>query len=400
MKFALVSHVFPPTWSGQSVVLSRLLDGLSSNQYCLISRVDYGIETTDGVHMPRLTGKYFYLPAELNIIRGQRFRLTNFARGFLNTMVGVMARGRRIARIVQSEKCDAIISCSGDLLDLPAAYFASRLARVPFYPYFFDYYAYQFIEPMTHRHAAFMEPYLVRGAKDVIVPNETLAAELKQRYGIEPAVIHNPCDLSQYSSALTERPARSEGEIKITYTGAIYDAHFDAFRNLLTAIKALGRGDVRLHVYTALPRVYLEANGIHGPVVFHDHVATNKVSAIQNQSDILFLPLAFDSPYPEIIRTSAPGKLGEYLAAGRPVLVHAPADSFASWYFRLHECGTVVDRNDAAEVRQALQQLLSDAELRRRLSHNARKQAESDFSVEKARAVFYDLMGLDSVGLN
>ena len=46
-------------------------------------------------------------------------------------------RSRAIRAVVQKEQCGAIVACSGgaDLLDLPAAYLASRLARVRFYPY-------------------------------------------------------------------------------------------------------------------------------------------------------------------------------------------------------------------------------------------------------------------------
>jgi len=207
-------------------------------------------------------------------------------------------------------------------------------------------------------------------------------------------VIHNPCDLAQYSAPANDERGEITGEVRIIYTGAIYDAHFDAFKNLLSAIETLDR-NVWLHVYTALPREYLEYHGIRGRVVIHDHVPAAEVPAIQHEADMLFLPLAFDSPYPEIIRTSAPGKLGEYLAAGKPVLVHAPQGSFASWYFREHECGAVVDENDSAALARTIEQLLLDGELRRRLSHNAWRQAVSDFSIEKARGAFYKLLNLD-----
>jgi glycosyltransferase involved in cell wall biosynthesis len=345
--------------------------------------------------MPKLPGKYYHLPPEYSIIRGQRFRVVNSLRRIFNTMMGIATRGRRIAKIVKDEKCEAIISCSGDLLDLPAAYFASRLTGVPFYPYVFDYYAYQFVDVERRHHAAFLEPFLIRGAKNVIVPNETLAEELHQRYGSETTVLHNPTYLSQYSSVIADDTDRIAGQVRIVYTGAIYDAHFDAFRNLLRAIENLDRDDVRLHVYTALPREWLEANGIRGPIVIHDHVATEKIPSIQKEADILFLPLAFECPYPEIIRTSAPVKLGEYLAAGRPVLVHSPPDCFLSWYFRRHECGIVVDQNDAAAVGRAIEQILADPNLRRRVSENAWRQAVSDFSIEGGRAEFCNLLKLD-----
>ena len=395
MKFALVSHVLPPMWSGQSVVLYRLLKDLNPDQYCLISWADYSGDSSEGTHMPRLPARYWRLPPEFSINRGgYRFGPVNSARAILNASIGIATRGRRIAKIVKREGCEAIVSCSGDLLDPPAAYFASRLTGVPYYPYFFDYYAHQFIDPRVRALATFLEPYLVRGAKDVIVPNETLAEELRRQHGVQSTVIHNPCNLSQYSPISNSDRTSITGEIKITYTGAVYEAHFDAFKNLLTAIEALDR-EIWLHVYTALPREYLEANGIRGRVIIHGHVPTEEIPSIQRKADILFLPLAFDSPYPEIIRTSAPGKLGEYLAAGKPVLAHAPTDCFVSWYFRRHECGTVVDRNDPMELARAIDQLIRDGELRRRLSHNARQQAAADFSIEKAQKAFYGLLNLD-----
>jgi len=392
MKFALVSHVLPPMWSGQSVVLYRLLKDLSPDQYCLISWADYSSDSPQEAHLPRLPAKYWRLPPEFIINRGAyRFRLI---RRILNASIAIAERGWRIARIVRREGCKAIVSCSGDLLDPPAAYFASRLTGVPFYPYFFDYYAYQFIDPEVRATATFLEPYLVRGAKGVIVPNEALAEELRRRYGVESTVIHNACDLSRSSTVSSGDRTDTSDEIKITFTGAVYDAHFDAFRNLLAAIETLDR-EVWLHVYTALPREYLETNGIRGRVVIHDHVPAAEIPSIQSGTDILFLPLAFDSPYPEIIRTSAPVKLGEYLAVGKPVLAHAPSDSFISWYFHRYECGTIVDRNDPVELARAVDQLLRDGELRRRLSHNARKQAAAEFSIEKAQKTFYDLLKLD-----
>ena len=75
---------------------------------------------------------------------------------------------------------------------------------------------------------------------------------------------------------------------------------------------------------------------------------------IQRNADILFLPLAFNSPYPEIIKTSSPGEIGEYLAGKKPILVHAPSDSFISWYFRKYNCGCVVDDDDSEKLAAAI----------------------------------------------
>ncbi len=83
--------------------------------------------------------------------------------------------------------------------------------------------------------------------------------------------------------------------------------------------------------------------------------------------------------------------MGEYLASGRPVLAHAPADSYVTWNLREHGCGIVVDEPDASKLADAIRRLMDDGELRRRLTENARVRAV-DFSVETARAGFLKLL--------
>jgi glycosyltransferase involved in cell wall biosynthesis len=121
----------------------------------------------------------------------------------------------------------------------------------------------------------------------------------------------------------------------------------------------------------------------------------SSVPHIQREADILFLPLAFESPYePVLINTSSTSKLGEYLAARQPILVHAPKASFVSWYFRRNECGLVVDESDPAKLARGIEQILSDESLRQKLSENAWERAQTDFSVAAAQDAFDELLML------
>jgi glycosyltransferase involved in cell wall biosynthesis len=233
-------------------------------------------------------------------------------------------------------------------------------------------------------------PFVLRGAARVVVPNEFLRDEYRQRYGVEPVVIHNPSDPPEPDIA-APWPA-DPGEIKIVYTGAVYQAHYDAFRNLLEAIDLLGRPDLKLHVYTAQPPGELEREGISGPMMYHGHLPLSTALGVQRRADILFLPLAFNSSFPEgIVRTSAPGKMGEYLAGGRPILAHAPGDSFVSWYFRTYQVGSLVDHPDPLALAHAIQQIIDEPDLRRRWCENALARARTDFSLETARRRFLEL---------
>jgi glycosyltransferase involved in cell wall biosynthesis len=122
------------------------------------------------------------------------------------------------------------------------------------------------------------------------------------------------------------------------------------------------------------------------------------VPAIQKQADVLFLPLAFESPYPAIIKTSAPFKMGEYLSSRRPVVVHAPPDSFVAWYFRRHKCGVVVDRASPEPLAENIEVVLRDEELQRRLAASAWERARVDFGMNVARGKFMRLLAGRAAG--
>ena len=393
MKFALVSHVLPPAGSGQAMLIYQLLKGLDPDQYCLISQRTFLTRDYLGEYQEPLPGRHYQLPLEV-LMRGLRFGLAR-PRMRLNMPIGTVERGLRIAAIIRRERCEAVLAFTGNIVDLPASYLASRLSGVPFYAYICDYYSErEYGSPLERAFVKRAEPIVLRGAAGVITTNEMLHESLYRRYGVASTMIHHPCDLAQYEPTSGADPGECGDEVRIVYTGAIYEAHYDAFHNLLAAIAALGRPQVRLHVYTAQAPAELVAKGLRGPIVLHEHQVAAAMPGIQQGADILFLPLAFNSPYPKLIETAAPFKMGEYLASGRPILVHAPHDSFIAWYFRHHDCGLVVDEPDPAALARALERLATDGELRRRLGVNARARAEANFSVGIARDTFATLLQL------
>ncbi len=277
---------------------------------------------------------------------------------------------------------------TGDLLNLPASALASRTARLPYYVYVCDYYSYQWVNPVLRFAARRMEPRIMRGAAGAIVLNEFMRDSLARRFEIEPTLIRNPCDLSLYEGDGLGPRERDGGQAHIVYTGAVSPAQADALQNLIRAAELLDRRVAAAHIYTGQSGETLAALGLRTGFVHHAHVPHQVVPSVQRQADILFLPLAFRSPYPEIVRTSAPFKLGEYLASRRPILVHAPADSFLAWYFRRHECGLVVDQPDPAVLADSIVRLASDGTLQERLAARAWERVRLDFDSEWARRSF------------
>lgn len=395
VKIAMVSHTLPPSFSGQAIVIHRLLCELGPESYCLISNRAEGIEGFSNEYLSALPGPRYQIPQE-----------TKFWRAFVvgmhhvNMLVAVLQRARFIAGVLRRENGNVVVAWTGDVLDLPAGYIASRLVGASYFAYIQDHYSKrEFIDPVAREWATRLEPWLIKNATGIIVANETLRDDLRNQYEVEANVIHNSCDVSAYERFTPPRQPATNGDIKIVYTGDIYEAHYDAFHNLLAALELIGRDDIRLHLYTARSAEFLEEAGIKGPIILHSHHGPDEIPGIQQQADVLFLPLAFNSPYPDVIRTSSTAKVGEYMAARRPVLVHAPADSFIVRYFRENECGVVVDEKDPAQLAAAIERILTDAGLRENVCQRAWEQANSDFSLTQAQARFAQVVGLH-VGLS
>jgi hypothetical protein len=74
----------------------------------------------------------------------------------------------------------------------------------------------------------------------------------------------------------------------------------------------------------------------------------------QRAAGVLFLPLAFNAKR-EVVSTASPSKMPEYLAAERPILVHAPPFSYVVRYAREHQFAEVVDAADEDAIAHAIE---------------------------------------------
>lgn len=394
-RVAVMSEYLPPapTWAGQASVLYRLLVGLDRDRYCLLSREDFDV--------PEYRFAARRLPAPYHHLGDAVGRSPERASGRERWAIRVRrawSAARAVTRgviAVRRRRCGALVAAPDRVEDLPIAFAISRLSNTRFYPYLFDDYVTKWRHPREQAFARRVEPFLLKRSAGIIVPNEYLGDELRRRHGVKTTVVRNPCDLSAYESALGEAVDDSRRPASVIFTGAVYHAHYDAFRDLLEAIRMLGENVATLHLHTASDPSILAEEGLTGPIVFHPHAPAESMPRIQQEAQVLFLPFAFDSPYPEIVRTSAPAKMAEYLAARRPILVHAPADSFVSQYFGRHGCGIVVDEPRPAALAEALRRILGDAELRERLRASAWKRACEDFHPDRARAALAQLVGLE-----
>ena len=384
-KFALISHILPPSPSGQAVMLYRILSAVNPETYYLIASKEIFSASGHGAdsHL-HLSARHYSLPPESVINLPDRFGL-RFLSAMISNIMRVRERRKNILNILRQEPdTKAIVACSGDLADIPSGFLASRKAHIPFFAYIFDDYVYQWTGH-SRRLAKWLAPFVLRHCAGIIGPNEFICTEYQRRYGVKTILVRNPCPANEIAEGPSSRWPAESGTIKIFFAGAVYRANLDCFRNLIQALASLPEHRFTLDIFTGQSRQHLDAVGIRGePVLVHAHAPYDRIREAQRQADILFLPLSFSTPLHEAMRTAAPGKMGEYLASGRPVLAHVPADSFVADYFRRHHCGWVADQGDPEGIARELEAIIAAPERRAEITANARRQARLDFSPKTA----------------
>ncbi|MHA1364839.1 MAG: hypothetical protein ACTSP5_00305 [Candidatus Heimdallarchaeota archaeon] len=391
-KVVVVSHTLPPSCSGQAIMIHRIFKNFPEEKYSFIS-TDIDFDSKRPKATKKLPGRYFYLkpPIKLSPLHMPRLGFINtiksFFRNFFMMSITILTKTYQITRILKNEKASLVISCTANLPNIPAAFLASKITRTHFVPYIFDDFAYQ-TTGAWRLFSRVLEKYILKRSSNIIVTNEYMQAEYLKRYGVASTIIHNPTTFFEEKTTKEKLPF-SKNKVNIVYTGAIYSAQIDALYNLVQGIIASQRTNIELHLYTDTSLEILKKHHlIEDFVKYHEHVSSEKIPYILTNAQILFLPLAFDSHIPEVIRSASPGKMGDYLASEGLILVNAPADSFINWYFTHHKCGVVVSTKNPKELGEALVTIIDNKELQEKLRENAITQAKKDFIATTVRKDF------------
>ncbi|MCM2255435.1 MAG: glycosyltransferase [Vicinamibacteria bacterium] len=393
---AIVSHTLPPAPNGQAIVLGRLLEGLDHHDVLLLTSMNLEAKV-----VPRaLRAATVPLPPEPRV--STRVWGLRTAAALTDMVVRGSSRADAIRRLAGQHGARAIVCCTGEVFEMVACAHAARSLGLPFHVVMFDWYAHKFRSMpglqgrIASAFAGWAEPHLLADAAAVVVTNEVMAEELARRDGLRPVVIRLPADpdllRGDADEASASRPwPRVPPRVEIVFCGSIYHAHHGALVNLLAAIRELAPLDIGLVLYSSADPKDLAAAGIEGPFELRPWASLEEIRTAMKAADVLFLPFAFDAPFPQIVRTATPTKLPDYLASGRPLLAHVPADTFVARYLRQHECGLLVDRDDPAALAAALRRLIEEPELRARLARNARARSRADFDADDARRAFQGL---------
>jgi glycosyltransferase involved in cell wall biosynthesis len=207
-----------------------------------------------------------------------------------------------------------------------------------------------------YRILRFVERKIFSSASAILVTNEKFKQHYLKKGILNVIVLHSCVDLNRDERRMitSNVPPRRPGKLRIVFTGGIYAANEDAILCFLKAVEKLK--DVEVVFATTCQKEYLKNVNI-------GFVPKKVCYELQKSADILLLPLAFKSPYPEEIRCAFPTKALEYLAANKPILAIVPKGTFCQEFIEKNHIGIVVTEPSEQKIVEAIEKFRDPTKL-------------------------------------
>jgi glycosyltransferase involved in cell wall biosynthesis len=415
-KTLIISSYAPPAIGGPQMLFNLLCD-FPENSYCILTSF-YNIDNLSAKAGKWLKGKYIFydnphfsgfIQEKPQAAKNKPFRsfLNKLKHSikriwFLGLLSGIFIIGSQIIMMlrtgiksIKKEKIEIMVGISDYGPAMISTYLLHKITKKPYYIFLFDIYKDNFFPVFPAGFLAkIFEPKILKNAEKIIINNEGTLNFYAQEYGEKIkekiAVIHNSIFPEEYLKLNTDY--NPQPPYKIVYTGRIYWAQIESLKNLIKAVNEINDFDIKLIIFCPNPKNYLDRIGItESKKVKISTAPPEKMPEIQTQADILFLPLSFKTKSPDIINTATPAKLTDYLIAGRPILIHAPASSFLVKYAKENNFAMVINEENIEKLKEAIRKLLTDKELARQFIEHANKTFFKNHDANHNALIFQEL---------
>lgn len=415
-KTLLISSYAPPAISGGGQNLYHLIKDLPADAYSIMTSF-YNLDNVSARLGEWLPAEYIFYDNpkatkesfQTQAARGQttmkkalatRIKQALKKTGPIRVLAGppvitgqISAAVREGLKIIKEKNIELIIGFSDYGPATISSYLLHKITKKPFYLFFFDVYKGNFFPFPGGLLAKIFEPKIFQEAEKIIVTNEGTKEFYCQRYSDEVArktvVIHNSVYPEPYLALQT--PYEPKEPYTLLFTGNIYWPQIGSIRNLIQAVEEINDLEIQLEFYTPHTPEYIRSLGFRSTKIVFDVAPPSKMPYIQSKADILFLPLSWRTKSPDIVNTATPGKLTDYLIAGRPILIHAPSSTYIAQYARANNFALVVDEEDIEELKASIRKLLLEPNYAQVLVENAQKTFFANHDANKNAKRFQSL---------
>jgi hypothetical protein len=376
-RLLLLHALAPPTPGRTPVILYRLLGGLDR------TRLD--VLTDRALEQRVRTGGALVLPARYRWFRKLRQPRVRGLAGpvaYANALLAVIA-GVQGGLAARSRDTRWILSVVDGGFSPIAGAVAARLSGRPHLVMAFDLWEENAHAPAERRLAGVLEGRVMRRAAAIVVYCENAAAHYRRKHGSTCAVIATPIDVPE---KVADPGVAVPDPSEVLVVAALHWAQKDAVRRLVRAARVAGATVTILGDEQDLRRRGIEADRYEPPL------EGDALRERLRRAGTLFLGLSLDSRRPEVIRTATPVRLVEYMASGRPILVHAPSGSHVADYARSEDFAEVVDVESDEGLAEGIRAVMADPLRAAERAGRARALVEERHAAPVVRRQFRELL--------
>jgi hypothetical protein len=363
IRVLIVSKWAPPAATGAAIVLGRLLRCLAPDEAVVVcarqSRRSPRLED-------RILQESYFVPAFPAWLPREHLLK------YLSIPLVIAACLRAISR----HRVDLIMAVYPDESYLFAAFLAHALSGIRLAYYVHDLYPENRSASLCPALARRLHARVIEEASVIFTVNEAQRDFYAARYGMgdKTRVLPFVLTLPPAGSSVSEH--RTRGKITIGFGGTVYSNVSECLRVMRRIV--LRRSDIAFRFFTPTSRRQLAAYGVWHEGMNREFVPDQATLRTRlGECDLLYLPLSFDAG--ELgsaeLRTAFPSKAVDYLASGRPIIVHCPPDYHLARFFAERGAALVVDSLDEGALEEAIDLLAGDADLREKLVAKARAAA-------------------------
>ena len=417
-KVLFISSYAPPIISGGPKIMYGLLKSLPRNSYNILTSF-FAIDNVSAKMGDWLPGGYIFYDHpqanrktfNLGSVQGKAEKTRSFITKlkhlakrvwFIRSIIGIPVICLQIILIVRQGK-KSVVSGDVDMLfgfpdygpAMIGTYLIHRATGKPYSVCMFDLYKDNNFPFPGGILANLFEPKIFRSATKIMLNNAGTLDYYKECYPKEVTdkMVIIPHSISPKPYVNLQTPYKPKPPYTILFTGGIYWPQIASIKNLIRAVEAMDDLDIKFQIYCPNPKDYLARVGIRESSRLSIKVASpQEIPHIQSKADILFLPFAWRAKSEQIVNTATPGKMIDYLIAGRPILIHAPSSAYLVKYAKENNFAAVVDRESIPLLQNTIRRLLTDLPWARQLISNAQSTFYQNHNLEKNIKLFQALL--------
>lgn len=356
-KVLLSTKSFPPVIGGSAFLLYEILRHFPGDYFSVVHGVNDPPGKESDLHLPFRRKQVKFLTAK-NTPRATRY-LPQVYQFLVEYYLQKEVAKKNIRRIYAHYPNGVF---------LVAAYKVARRNNLPLTVYFDILWD----ATSTGAELRLSEKYesdIVAYADRVFAITEFACDYLSQKHQKEVELIPHTIDTTLMDEL--EGSSKRESTV-IHFAGGIYDKmNTDSVLRLVEAVEEIN-SQIELEFCSPdLPDILIQKG------YKNVYVNKEKLVELQRSSSILYLPQAFHSDKPTMIKNNFPTKVMEYVCSGVPILLHSPEDSYLTYIARKEGFAYIVDQEDPAALKAAVERLLEDDLLRNSLVQKAFEFAKS-----------------------